>query len=127
MTPQDRKYTKTHEWVLIENDRATIGITDHAQDSLGDITFIDLPKSGVKVKKGTECGVIESVKAASDIYSPVSGTVVEINEALEKTPEDINTDPYGKGWIFKLKNISQNEIAELMDAAAYDLFLETEE
>jgi glycine cleavage system H protein len=127
MIPVDRKYAKTHEWVIIDKETATVGITDHAQDALGDITFVELPKIGAKLKKTGECGVIESVKAASDIYSPISGTVTEINESLESTPEDINTDPYGKGWIFKLSNISQNDIADLMDAAAYEKFLETEE
>ncbi|NLE00787.1 MAG: glycine cleavage system protein GcvH [Fibrobacter sp.] len=127
MTPQERKYAKTHEWVLIENGQAIVGISDHAQESLGDITFIELPKIGAKIKKGGECGVIESVKAASDIYSPISGTVIEVNEALERTPEDINNDPYGNGWIFKLNNIDESELADLLDAASYESFLETEE
>lgn len=127
MTPKDRKYTKTHEWIKIENNEAVIGITDHAQDSLGDITFIELPKVGAKLKKNGECGVIESVKAASDLYSPASGSVIEVNEALETTPEDVNNDPYEKGWIFKISGVNQSEIADLMDAAAYETFLETEE
>lgn len=127
MTPNDRKYTKTHEWIKTENDTATIGITDHAQDSLGDITFIELPKIGAKLKKNSECGVIESVKAASDLYSPASGTVIEVNETLETAPEDVNNDPYQNGWIFKMNNINQNEIADLMDAASYEAFLETEQ
>lgn len=127
MTPKDRKYTKTHEWIKIENNEAVIGITDHAQDSLGDITFIELPKVGAKLKKNGECGVIESVKAASDLYSPASGSVIEVNEALETTPEDVNNDPYEKGWIFKISGVNQSEIADLMDAAAYEAFLETEE
>ncbi|HEX3020467.1 MAG TPA: glycine cleavage system protein GcvH [Chitinispirillaceae bacterium] len=127
MAPKDRKYAKTHEWVKIENNEAIVGITDHAQDSLGDITFIELPSIGAKLKKSGECGVIESVKAASDLYSPISGTVVEVNEALETTPEDVNNDPYEKGWIFKLNNIDQSEMANLMDADEYEKFLETEE
>lgn len=127
MTPNDRKYTKTHEWIKTENDTATIGITDHAQDSLGDITFIELPKIGAKLKKNSECGVIESVKAASDLYSPASGTVIEVNETLETAPEDVNNDPYQNGWIFKMNNINQSEIADLMDAASYEAFLETEQ
>lgn len=127
MVPNDRKYTKTHEWVKIENDQAIVGITDHAQDSLGDITFIELPKVGSKLKKNGESGVVESVKAASDLYSPLSGTVVEANEALETTPEDVNNDPYGKGWIFKLTDINMSETTDLMDSAAYEAFLETEE
>ena len=121
MTPQERKYAKTHEWVLIENSQAIVGISDHAQESLGDITFIELPKI-VQRLKGGECGVIESVKAASDIYSPISGTVIEVNEALERTPEDINNDPYGNGWIFKLNNIDESELADLLDAASYESF-----
>lgn len=127
MAPKDRMYTRTHEWVKIEDNEALVGITDHAQDSLGDITFIELPKIGAKLKKSGECGVIESVKAASDLYSPISGIVMEVNEALETTPEDVNNDPYGKGWIFKLNNTNQNEIAELMDADSYEKFLESEE
>lgn len=127
MAPKDRMYTKTHEWIKIEDNKALVGITDHAQDSLGDITFIELPKVGAKLKKNGECGVIESVKAASDLYSPIGGVVLEVNESLETTPEDVNNDPYNKGWIFKLDNINQNEIADLMDAAAYEKFLETEE
>ena len=96
MTPKDRMYTRTHEWVKVEDNEALVGITDHAQDSLGDITFIELPKIGSKLKKSGECGVIESVKAASDLYSPLAELVTDVNEALRTTPEDVNTDPYGK-------------------------------
>ena len=127
MAPKDRMYAKTHEWVKIEDNQAIVGITYHAQDSLGDITFIELPKIGAELRKNGECGVIESVKAASDLYSPISGVVLDVNETLETTPEDVNNDPYGKGWIFKLNNINQDEIAGLMDADAYEKFLESEE
>ena len=127
MNPKNLRYTKTHEWINIEGDSATVGITDHAQDALGDITFIELPKKGTSVKKGGECGVIESVKAASDLYSPISGIVADVNESLETAPEDINNDPYGNGWIFKLEKINQAELSDLMNAADYEVFLESEE
>lgn len=126
MILEDRKYTKTHEWVVLEGKRATVGITDHAQDSLGDITFVDPPSKGVEVKQKKECGVIESVKAASDLYSPLSGRVVETNSDLKTTPEIINSDPYGKGWIFKMEIADESEISNLMDAKAYSEFLESE-
>jgi glycine cleavage system H protein len=127
MTPGDRKYTITHEWVKIEGNMAIVGITEHAQDALGDITFVELPKVGSEVEKEKECGVIESVKAASDLYSPISGSISEVNTELETTPEVINSDPYGKGWIFKITNLNEAELDSLMDAAAYESFLETEE
>ncbi|HON09885.1 MAG TPA: glycine cleavage system protein GcvH [Chitinispirillaceae bacterium] len=127
MTPGDRKYTRTHEWVKIEGNMAIVGITEHAQDALGDITFVELPKVGSEVEKEKECGVIESVKAASDLYSPISGSISEVNTELETTPEVINSDPYGKGWIFKITNLNEAELDSLMDAAAYESFLETEE
>lgn len=127
MTLQDRKYSKTHEWVKIEGDLAVVGITDHAQESLGDVTFVELPKTGQKVAKEGECAVIESVKAASDIFSPVSGEVSEVNKDLESSPENINTDPYGSGWIFKLRNFNKEEYETLMDEASYETFLESEQ
>jgi glycine cleavage system H protein len=126
MNPTDRKYSKSHEWVKVEGSTAIIGITDHAQDALGDITFIELPKNGAALKKEKECGVIESVKAASDIYAPISGTVTEINESLESAPEEINSDPYNNGWIYKCTITSAAEIDSLMDAATYEKFLENE-
>jgi glycine cleavage system H protein len=125
-TPTNLKYSKTHEWVKIEGTDATVGITHHAQEALGDITFVDFPKVGTNVKKEGAAGVIESVKAASDIYSPLAGKVAEINEALETAPESINSDPYGTGWIYKLTNITAADTAGLMDAAAYDAFVESE-
>jgi glycine cleavage system H protein len=126
MTPQDRKFTKTHEWVKIEGQTATVGLTDYAQDSLGDITFIELPPVGKKIAKGKECCVIESVKAASDIYAPVSGEVIAVNKDLESHPENINSDPYGNAWILKIGNIAESDAVYLMDAAAYDAFIESE-
>jgi len=121
-----RLFTKTHEWVLRSGTVATIGISAHAQDALGDITFVELPKNGAHLKQGKECGVIESVKAASDLFTPVSGKVVEVNSALETAPEAINSDPYGSGWLFKIDSLSDAEFAGLMDEAAYQAFLESE-
>jgi len=125
-TPTDRKYSKTHEWVKIEGTNATVGITGHAQEALGDITFVELPKVGADVKKSAACCVIESVKAASDINAPVSGKVSEVNESLGTAPESVNSDPYGAGWIFKLSNVNLSDAAGLMDAQAYDAFVESE-
>mgnify|MGYP003564790585 CR=1 FL=1 len=127
MVLDDRKYNKSHEWIKIEDDLAVIGISDHAQDSLGDITFVELPEINKKVSAGDECCVVESVKAASDIYSPCSGTVAEVNTLLESTPEEINSSPYESGWIFKLKDFDPAEIDSFMDAAAYTEYLETSE
>jgi glycine cleavage system H protein len=126
MAQKEIKYAKTHEWVSIENGIATIGITDHAQDALGDITFVEFPAVGKKVVAGKECGVIESVKAASDIYAPVSGDVLEVNKALTQKPETINTDPMGAGWLIKLTNVSLADCAVLLDETAYKLHVENE-
>jgi len=123
MTPDDRKYTKTHEWVKIEGEHAIVGITDHAQKALGDITFVDLPETGKKVEQGKEFGVIESVKAASDLYSPVNGEIAEVNSMLADNPEIINSDPYGKGWLIKIKNVNPAEIEKLLDASSYEATL----
>jgi glycine cleavage system H protein len=126
MIKDDRRYSRTHEWVLRSGDRATVGISDHAQDALGDITFVELPKVGAVLTAEKECGVIESVKAASDLYSPVSGSVAEVNTSLQTAPEAINADPYGSGWLFRLTGLADAEFAALMDAAAYAKFLESE-
>jgi glycine cleavage system H protein len=126
MVPNDCRYTKTHEWVKVQGDTATVGITDHAQDALGDITYVELPKTGAALAKGKECGVIESVKAASDLYAPVSGTVSEVNAALTTAPEAINKDPHGAGWFYKLNGVKSADLADLMDAAGYAAFLESE-
>ncbi|WP_431736926.1 glycine cleavage system protein GcvH [Cellulosispirillum alkaliphilum] len=127
MNPEDLKYSKTHEWIRVKDDSVTIGITQHAQEALGDITFIELPQTGQKISKRGECGVIESVKAASDIYSPLSGEIKAVNDALTTAPEAINNDPYGEGWLFELSNIDPEELKELMDKEQYDKFLETEQ
>ena len=127
MIPSDLKYSKTHEWVRLDGDTATVGITHHAQDTLGDITFVELPKVGAPLKKGVESGVVESVKAASDLLSPLSGEVLSLNGALESEPERINAEPYGGGWLYTLRVADKSELDGLMDAAAYEKFLETEE
>ncbi|MBM7582905.1 glycine cleavage system H protein [Caldicoprobacter guelmensis] len=119
------KYSKDHEWVKVEGNKAIIGITDYAQDSLGDIVFIDLPEVGRNVKAGDAVAVVESVKAASDVYSPVSGIVVEVNTALEASPELINQDPY-ENWILVLEMSDPGELDALMDAEGYERFCEEE-
>ncbi len=126
MTPGDRKYAKSHEWAKITGNEAVIGISDHAQNALGDITFVDLPHVGTKVTAGKECGAIESVKAASDLYAPVSGTVAEVNTELEKAPEKINKSPYEEGWLFKLKDVNAKEAGLLLAAADYDVMASAE-
>ena len=120
MTPNDRKYTKTHEWIKVEGDTATVGISDNAQESLGDITFVDPVAVGKQLKQGEECSAIESIKAASDIYAPVDGEVIEINTELEEAPELVNQEPYDKGWILKLKNINTEQLEALMDTTGYE-------
>jgi glycine cleavage system H protein len=126
MTPNDRKFTKTHEWVKIDGDRALVGISDHAQDSLGDITFVELPSVGKKMTTGKACCVIESVKAASDINAPVSGEIASVNRDVQSQPEIINKDPYGKGWIFTLKDFSKADLDGLMDSKSYEAFVSSE-
>ncbi len=123
--PDNLKYTKEDEWILVEGDIATIGITDYAQDSLADLVYFELPEVGDSLAAGDEFGVVESVKAAADLYAPISGEVVEINSALEDAPELANTDPYGAAWIVKMKIGNAAEIDGLMDAAAYKAYLET--
>ena len=122
--PKDLQYAKSHEWVRVEGDIATVGITDHAQKALGDITYAECPQVDDSVEAGKECGSIESVKAASDIFSPVSGTVTEVNGELEDAPETVNGDPYGAGWLFKVKLSAPVE--GLLDADAYAAFCATE-
>jgi glycine cleavage system H protein len=124
--PSDLKYAKSHEWVRAEGDVVTVGITDHAQELLGDLVFVDLPEVGTSVDTDGECGVVESVKAASDVYSPLAGEVVEVNAALADAPETINSDPYGEGWIFKLKLSDAAELDGLLDAAGYASHVESE-
>ena len=121
--PQDLQYTKSHEWVRVESGVATVGITEHAQDELGDVVFVELPEQGATLAAGDSFGAVESVKAVSDLYAPVSGEVVEVNGTLEDSPEKINEDPYGEGWILKLR-ISDE--ADLLSAADYERLLEEE-
>lgn len=119
-TPSDLKYASTHEWARDEGDgTVTVGITDHAQDALGDVVYVELPEIGTTLTAGDEAGVVESVKAASDIYSPVSGEVIAINELLENAPETINDSPYDDGWFYKIKLAEPEELEDLMDAEAY--------
>ncbi|MFW6137714.1 MAG: glycine cleavage system protein GcvH [Spirochaetota bacterium] len=125
--PEDLKYTSEHEWARIEADTATVGVTDYAQQSLGDVVYVELPETGMNLEKGKEFGVVESVKAASDIYSPLSGEVVEANEQLQDHPEYINQSPYEKGWIIKIKIEDPSEAEELMDAKAYQDYLANQE
>ena len=113
------KFTKDHEYVSVDGDIATVGITDYAQSQLGDVVFVELPASGKTLKQGDEAAVVESVKAASEVYAPVSGTVVEINTGLPDSPSDVNEDPLGKGWFVKIKLSNPAELDALMDEAAY--------
>jgi glycine cleavage system H protein len=124
-TPDNLKYAKSDEWVLIEGDTATLGVSDYAQDALNDIVYVELPAVGAKLAKGESFGSVESVKAASDIYAQVAGTVIEVNKALEDEPELINADPYGKGWIVKLRLEGTPDLSDLLDAAAYVEFCAT--
>ena len=122
--PPDRKYAKSHEWLKLESDgTATVGITDHAQASLGDITFVQLPKVGAALKAGESFGVVESVKAASDLYLPVAGTVVAVNTALDGAPETVNQSPYDNGWMIKLKVANPGEAGALLSADDYSKLL----
>ena len=118
--PAECKYTKKHEWIRVEGDIAEIGITDYAQDALGDIVFLELPERGTDIEREDSFGVIESVKAVSDLYTPLSGTIEETNEPLADTPELINEHPYNDGWIIKIKMSDQTELDNLMDANAYE-------
>ncbi|GMR00305.1 MAG: glycine cleavage system protein GcvH [Zetaproteobacteria bacterium] len=120
--PVDLKYTKEHEWVRIGGDVATFGISDHAQEALGDIVFVELPEVGRTVDAGEACAVVESVKAVSDMYAPVAGKVIEVNGALETSPEQVNTDPYGTGWIAKVK--MSGDTVELLSDDEYNTYLE---
>ena len=122
--PDELKYTEEHEWVLIEKDIATIGITDFAQDQLGDVVFVELPEVGDELESGKTFGVVESVKAVSDVYAPLSGEVVEINETLPDEPELLNTSAYEDGWMLKLRVSSPAELDDLMDATEYQSFIE---
>jgi len=126
--PSELKYTKDHEWLRDNGDGSvTIGITDHAQEALGDLVFVEVPETGKQLAAGEACAVVESVKAASDVYSPLDGEVTEINVALGDAPESINEDPYGEGWIFKLKLSDPAALGGLMDGAGYEQFVADED
>jgi glycine cleavage system H protein len=123
MYPADYRYTKEHEWIKVNGEIGTVGITDYAQHELGDVVFVELPKVGAKFKAGQSFGTVESVKAVSEIYSPASGEVTEVNSALSDSPEKINGDPHGAAWLIKLKLADKKEIASLMDATAYEAYI----
>jgi len=118
-------FTKDHEWLAVDGDVATVGITAYAQSQLGDVVYVELPELGRRVSKGGEAAVVESVKAASDVFSPVTGEIVEVNAALSDAPQSVNEDPEGGAWFFKIRLADKGETAELMDKAAYDAFVAT--
>jgi len=125
--PDDLRFIATHQWVRLEDDgMATVGITDFAQESLGDVVFVELPQVGTLVTNGAEAGVVESVKSASDVYSPVTGEVVAVNEALEESPEKVNEDPYGEGWLYRVQPENSDELADLLDSDQYREVLDAE-
>jgi glycine cleavage system H protein len=126
MTPEDSRYAKSHEYVHVEGDVGTIGITEYAQKELGDVVFVELPKVGTELEAGDELGSIESVKAVSELFSPVTGEVVEVNEALADKPELVNTDPYGDGWMIKIRLSDPSEMDELMTADDYEDYVRAE-
>jgi len=127
--PGELKYTKSHKWVAISDDGSTvtIGITDHAQDLMGDMVFVELPEVGASYNQGDDCAVVESVKAASDVYAPIGGEVTEVNEAIADAPETLNSDPYEDGWLFKMTVSDKGEVDGLLDAAAYEELVASEE
>jgi glycine cleavage system H protein len=127
MYPSQYRYTKEHEWILLEGATATVGITDYAQHELGDVVFVELPKPGAKLEPGKPFGTVESVKAVSEIYSPVSGEVLEVNSALADSPEKLNQDPHGAAWLIKMKVADPGEVRSLMDAAAYQAYIAEKE
>jgi glycine cleavage system H protein len=124
-TPENLRYSKEHEWVAVDGDRARVGITDYAQDALGDVVYVQLPEAGSAVAAMAACAEIESTKSVSPIYAPVSGTIAEVNTALADAPEVLNQDPYGAGWIFAIDMSDASELDALMDAAAYQAFTES--
>ena len=124
--PKNFRYTREHEWVRVEGNTGTIGITDHAQQELGDIVFVDLPKTGTRVEQGGTLGSVESVKAVSDVYAPVSGEVIEINQALATAPEKLNADPHGEAWLVKMRLSATKELERLLSAADYQAYIGAE-
>ena len=125
--PQDLKYTKSHEWVRMNDDGSvTVGITDHAQDLMGDMVYLELPEVGTTLEAGKDCAVVESVKAASDVYAPLSGEVLEVNAGITDSPETVNKDPYGEGWMLRLQPADKSQWEALMDASAYEALIAEE-
>ena len=125
--PNDLKYTKEHEWVRVDGNNATVGITDYAQKELGDIVFVDLPQVNSEVEQNSTFGVVESVKAVSDLYSPISGKVIKVNDALGDTPEHVNKEPYGMGWMIVVEMKDKGELSNLFDVSKYQAYVEEEE
>ena len=125
MNPDTLKYTEEHEWIVEQRGLYIIGITEYAVEELGEITFVELPELGKRLERGEDAAVIESVKAAGDVYAPITGVVAEVNDVLEMEPDLINRDPYGKGWILKLKDVNEEEYNELMDSRSYRGYLKT--
>ena len=126
MYPDNYRYTKEHEWIAVQGDTGTIGITDHAQKELGDIVYVDLPKPGAKIEKGKSLGSVESVKAVSEIYAPVSGEVMEVNSSLADAPEKLNEDPQGAAWLVKVRLGDPNELKQLLSASEYQEYIGAE-
>ena len=126
INPKNFRYTREHEWVRVDGNTVTIGITDHAQQELGDIVFVDLPKTGTRVEQGGTLGSVESVKAVSDVYAPVSGEVIEINQALATAPEKLNADPHGEAWLVKIRLSATKELERLLSAADYQAYIGAE-
>ena len=126
MYPENYRYTKDHEWIIVEGETGTIGITHHAQEELGDIVYVDLPKAGATLTAGKSLGSVESVKAVSDIYSPASGEVTDMNESLANAPEKLNADPHGEGWLVKVRLSNPQEVQSLMSAADYQAYIGAE-
>lgn len=124
--PKNFRYTREHEWVRVDGNTVTIGITDHAQQELGDIVFVDLPKTGTRIEQGGTLGSVESVKAVSDVYAPVSGEVIEINQALATAPEKLNADPHGEAWLVKMRLSATKELERLLSAADYQAYIGAE-
>jgi glycine cleavage system H protein len=124
--PEDLQYSKDHEWIRVEGDIGTVGITDHAQDALGDVVYVELPKPGESFAVNEAFGSVESVKAVSEIFTPVSGEVTEVNESLQDEPEKVNTDPYGEGWMIRIKMSNRGEVDSLLSAAEYEDFTKAE-
>lgn len=123
--PENLKYSKDHEWVKVESDMVIIGITDYAQNSLHEITYVEINEVGTVLEQNQECGLVESMKASSDVLSPVAGEIIEVNSKLEDAPELVNESPYGEGWMFKIKPSNLDDMASLLDAAAYKKYIES--